>query len=138
MNKKSCHYLIIMVVILFAFPLSGLAYADKLSQDEKIRIWKYYTQFEDIYGIDKAGTLTVKKFAINLVELESIKSEGRTRDWPLPSQERELDYYTDISESLESGRLETELCNSVEETDADSSNGWMAGELLNKNQETRL
>jgi hypothetical protein len=138
MNMKSCLHLIVIVVILFAMPLSSMAYGDKPSHEEKIRIWKYYTQFEDIYGVDKAVALTTKKFAINGALLESIKSEGRTKNWPLPSQERERDFYSDASEASGSGRLETELCNSVELTEPDRIDGKMAVELLNKEPEIRL
>jgi hypothetical protein len=138
LDMKSCLHLIVMVVILFAMPLSSMAYGDKPSHEEKIRIWKYYTQFEDIYGVGKAVALTTKKFGINGALLESIKAEGRTKNWPLPSQERERDYYSEASDASESGRVETELYNSVELTEPDRIDGRMAVELLNKELEIRL
>jgi hypothetical protein len=138
MNMKVCLHLIVMVVILFAMPLSSMAYGDKLSHEEKIQIWKYYTQFEDIYGVGKAVTMTTKKFGINGAQLESIKVEGSTKNWPSPSQERERDYYSDISETYESSRLETELCNSVAVPDPERGDARTTVELLNRVLEARL
>ena len=138
MNRKSCRHLMLMVVILLAIPLSGMANADGLSQGDKVGIWSYYSQSEEINGIDKAGAMTTKKFGISDVQLESIKTEGRTKNWPLPSEERETDYYTDISETWSSDRLEMELCNSAAVTEADSGDGRTIGELPDTDPETIL
>jgi hypothetical protein len=43
-----------MVIILLAIPLSGMSNADGLSQEDKVGIWSYYSQSEEIHGIDKA------------------------------------------------------------------------------------
>ncbi len=128
MNRMSFPCMIAMVVVISAILFPGMADAGKMCHEEKIQIWKYYTRFEDIYGTGKAEILTVRKFAVSGVELESIIAEGRMEKWPLPGQERESDCYATSSEERGDSRLEAELRGFADGTGNDSSN-MMAGRL---------
>lgn len=64
-----------------------------ISTNKKQEVWGYYTQMEDRYGMDKAESMTAKKFKISKDDVVNIKVEGGKGSWALPGEENDVPKY---------------------------------------------
>jgi hypothetical protein len=78
--------IIIAVLVLVALATGAQA---EMTQMHKRSVWHYYTNAEDMYGMDKAEILTSKKFKISVDQVIAVKVEGGMNSWPLPGEENE-------------------------------------------------
>jgi len=60
----------------------GASYTkSKLPYEKKLKVYKYYSKAEDVYGLETAYAKTTKMFNISEKEVIRIKTEGVMEDW---------------------------------------------------------
>jgi len=78
---KKTILLFLAILLIFSPAYAGM------SQGQKMQVWRFYVNAEDLYGMDRAEAITAKKFGISKKQVVDIKVEGNMNLWPLPEEE---------------------------------------------------